>query len=683
MLRPPRRIRVSEGVQASLQIANPSGSFGNWSPEVSPYMVKPLDLSDSRLYEAVIFVGPARSGKTVALIDGRLAYTVTCNPADTLIIQTSQAQAEDFSKTRITRAIRSSPELQSRLSPRAHDDNVLLKFFRSGMSLRFGWPSLSVLSGKDIHDVLMTDVDNFTGDLTIDEAFGYALKRIQTYMSAGILIAESSPAKDVLDAKWRAQTPHEAPPAKGIAALYNRGDRHRWYWPCPACKEYFQAAPGVDDFHLPPFDELIQRVKTDDTLALARRYSILFCSRCHEGIEHKWKKSMNAAGEWVGDGQQIHSDRSLTGAKIVSKTASFWLGGVAAAYQSWESLVERYLQALKTFALTGEERALKATTNVDQAACYVPRAIISRRSTTEIQERLEEWVRGTVPEGVRFLTAAVDVQSNRFVVEVFGWGIGLEGWLIDRFTISTSKRKEGDGFAALDPAAYLEDWDVLIDQVIDRTYDGLQSKLVTCDSGGKAGVTARAYSFFRQLRKKHKHRRFRLIKGSSRLDAPTINLTMPDATDRKDRKSGGRGDVPVWVINTNVLKDAVVGDLARTEIGPGFVHLARWLLDEDGFFDEYEAESRTDKGWQNPTKARNEAFDLHVYNRAACKILKADKINWQSPPSWARRLEKKPADGAAAPTVVTEQAQPAAPPRVNPSRRPSGWMNNRKGWMKR
>ena len=72
MLRPPRRVLPSEGARA-LEIANPSGSFGPWSASVAPYMVEPLDETSSRLFEAVVFVGPARSGKTVALVDGRLA----------------------------------------------------------------------------------------------------------------------------------------------------------------------------------------------------------------------------------------------------------------------------------------------------------------------------------------------------------------------------------------------------------------------------------------------------------------------------------------------------------------------------------------------------------------------------------------------------------------------------------
>lgn len=224
MIRPPRRIRVSEGARV-LQVANAAGAAGGWDPDTTPYMVEPLDTTGSRHYEAVVFVGPARSGKTISLIDARLAYLITCNPADAMVVQMSKDAAEDYSKTRISRSISASPELRSRLSPRAHDDNILLKFFRSGMSLRMGWPSVSVLSGKDIHDVLMTDVDNYTGDLAIDECFGLALKRTQTYMSAGMVVAESSPATDYTDGAWKPQHPHQGPPAAGIAALYARGDR--------------------------------------------------------------------------------------------------------------------------------------------------------------------------------------------------------------------------------------------------------------------------------------------------------------------------------------------------------------------------------------------------------------------------------------------------------------------------
>lgn len=686
MLRPPRRVLVSDGAQA-LHIVNPSGAGGSWSPEVAPYMVKPLNMTASRLKEAVVFVGPARSGKTVALIDGRLAYTITCNPADTLIIQTSKEQAEDFSKTRITRAIRQSPELLSRLSPRAHDDNVLLKFFRSGMSLRFGWPSLSVLSGKDIHDVLMTDVDNITGDLSIDEAFGLALKRIQTYMSAGILVAESSPARDYTDARWKGKTPHEGPPASGISSLYNRGDRHRWYWPCPSCKEYFQAAPGIDGFQLPPMDELLERVRVDDTLAMAKRYALLFCTHCHEGLEHRWKKAMNAKGDWVADGQVIRADGNIEGEAIESRTASYWLGGVSAAYQSWESLIERYLQALKAYALTGNEKPLKTTTNVDQALPYVPMAARSDGDPSEMQGRAEPWPRDTVPEGVRFLTAVTDVQGNRFVNLVLGWGPsedgGLQRWVVDWFTLKTSQRPDGSGgFLPLDPPTYLEDWERLIGKVIQRRYplsDGsgrsMPIRYTGIDWGGKAGTSSRALEFWRSLAKRKLGWCVRLVKGEKGKSVALCRETYPDARKRKDRKPGSVGDVPQLLLNVDRIKDTVAANVARTEPGPGYHHFPQWL--PTSFYDELTAESRTPDGWKNLANRRNEAFDLCVYSEGLSLWQRFGAINWSRPPAWAAPWDTNP-------DVITDlDVPPPSTPRAMPAPARKSWVNREKSWIKR
>lgn len=680
MLRPPRRVKVSEGAQ-SLQIANPSGSFGKWSPAVAPYMVKPLDLTASRRYEAVVFVGPARSGKTVALVDGRLAYTVTCDPADTIIVQTNQDQAEDFSKTRISRAIKASPELAAQLSPRAHDDNVLLKFFRSGMSLRFGWPSLAVASGKDIRVVLMTDVDNFTGDLSIDEAFGLFLKRTQTYMSAGVLVAESSPAKDYRDGKWHPKTLHEAPPAPGILSLYNRGDRHRWYWPCPECKTYFEAAPGIEGFNLPPLAELLERVRVDDTLALANSHSLLFCPHCHVGLEQRWRRQMNAKADWVGDGQTINPDGSITGELIDSRTASFWLGGVAAAYQSWSSLVERYLQAVKAFATTGDEKSLRTTTNVDQAMPYLPMAARSDGNPDQMQARAEAWPAGVAPDGVKVLTSQVDVQGNRFVVLVLGWGPsptgGLERWVVDSFTLKSSRRTDGaGGWLPMEPAKYLEDWERLIEKAIDRRYPTQSGEEIAIrgtiiDWGGKSGTSSRAMDFWRSLRKRRLHHRVRLGKGDGRLTIPLVSETFPDARKRQDRRSGATGDVPQLLMNVNRLKDMVAANVARHERGPGHYHFPEWLA--ASFYEELTAETRTDKGWVNLAGRRNEAVDLCAYGEALGMWMKLPAIKWDRPPTWAKPIPvEKPVEAEA-----TEAAEPTPQPRkfVRTPRR-SGWVKN-------
>ncbi len=665
MIRPPRRIKVSEGAKA-LHVANASGAAGKWDPSVSPYMVQPLDMTGSRHYEAVVFVGPARSGKTISLIDARLAYLITCNPADTMVVQMSKDAAEDYSKTRIARGIAASPELRKRLSPRAHDDNILLKFFRSGMSLRMGWPSISVLSGKDIHDVLMTDVDNYTGDLGIDECFGLALKRTQTFMSAGMVVAESSPATDYTDGAWKATHPHHGPPAAGIAALYARGDRRRWYWPCPECGDRFMAAPGYDGFALPPMDELLERVLVDDIQQMARHYSLLHCPSCGVGLDHRWKDVMNQAGVWAGEGQIVHPDGSISGDPLETRIASYWLGGVAAAYQSWESLIERYLQAMRTFASTGEERPLKTTHNVDGAINYVPMAARSSSDPNEMKERAETWPSGYVPAGVRFLVATVDNQANRFVVLILGFGVNesgqLERWVVDSFTLRTSTRSDGSGgFLPLDPPKYLEDWERLVDKVIIRRYPladetgrSMPIRAVGIDWGGKSGTSVRALEFWRSLKKRQLHGRVRLVKGGTKRDAALFKETYPDSSKRKDRKSGSAGDVPQLLLNTDRLKDTVDANVKRAEPGPGFYHFPDWL--PEAFYAELTAETRIATGWKNLAGRRNEAFDLSVYAEGLALWMKVPSIDWKAPPAWAAEWDENPdvrADDVAPPPART------------------------------
>jgi hypothetical protein len=43
-----------------------------------------------------------------------------------------------------------------------------------------------------------------------------------------------------------------------------------------------------------------------------------------------------------------------------------------------------------------------------------------------LYDRREDYRIGTVPKGVMFLTAGVDVQKDRIEVEVVGWGRGKE-----------------------------------------------------------------------------------------------------------------------------------------------------------------------------------------------------------------------------------------------------------------
>ena len=642
-LRPPKRLTVAEGAASVLVINQPGGYVGPWSATETPYMVEPMNTLASRRHEAVCFVGPARTGKTAGLLDGWVAHAVVNDPGDMLIVQMTQDKAREFSKTRIDRALRHSPKLAALKSASAQHDNTHDKQFRHGMWLRIAWPTVSNLSSSDYRYVGFTDYDRMPDDVDGEGApFALGLKRTTTFLSRGMCMVESSPGRDVADPRWAPATPHEAPPTGGVLGVFNRSDRRRWYWPCPECSEYFEVAPGLSLFNLPSDSELLEVVRTANLEALAKQYAVIACPHCGSVIEHRQKHALNQRGVWLADGEKITPDGVRYGTAASSTIAGFWLGGCAAAYQPWKSILMRYLQGLREYALTGSELTLKTTVNTDQGMPYTPRALVEAAANTgeaRIDDALERFV---VPEWARFLAAAVDVQGGsaaRFVVQVHAVGEHFEQALVDRYEIRDSKRQGvGTEFAPIDPASYAEDWALLTEKVLSATYrtpdEGRELRVLAAavDSGGEDGVTENAYAWWRSLKALGLQHRAMLVKGAPAKDAPLLRETRVGGMGGR-----GKGDVPLFLLNTNMLKDAVHAGLRRATPGPGFIHLPAWV--PKAFHDElFNAEVRDPKtGAWSKIRQRNEAFDLACYIRAVCLRLGVDKIkDWSKAPPWAR-----------------------------------------------
>lgn len=644
-LRPPERLRVSEAATRSLRM-NRLGGVEKYSLDKTPYMAEPMDTVASPHYDAVIFCGPAQSSKTESLIMGSIAYSVTVNPLDMMLVNPTQQNARDFSVLRIDKMHRDSPDIGKLVLKRRDADSKSMKMYRNGMLLFLSWPTISELSGKPIPRMLLTDYDRMPDDIEGDGApFDLARKRTTTFGSYAMTVAESSPSRPQTTRTWIRRTPHEAPPtAGGIMALYNRGDRRRLYWPCPHCNGYFE---GTFD-HL-EWDEHESAVECAETVRLV-------CSLCGEKIYPDARDEMLQFSQWVRDGQQIEIGGELTGSPIRSRLASFWLRGVAAGLSSWQTLVQKYVEAKRNYERTGDEKPLQTFFNTDLAEVYVPRAQEVERLPEILKARAEELPEKEVPEGVRFLIGTVDVQKNMFVVRIFGIlpGMPFDMVLIDAFDIRKSERvDEGGDRLWVKPATYLDDWDVLIDGVLKKTYPlGDQSgrrmmiRMTGCDSGGYAkeklhreGVTTMAYAFQRKLKERGLSGRFHLVKGDPRADAPRSGISYPDA-QRKDRLAAARGDVPVLLLNSNRLKDDLSARLECQVPGTGMYRFPNWL--PDSVYTELCAETRGPSGWENKAGGRNETWDLSYYCIGLCvsSLIRVDGIDWAKPPGWAAEWDK-------------------------------------------
>ncbi|MCK6889788.1 phage terminase large subunit family protein [Enterobacter kobei] len=637
ILRAPRRMPVADAVGTYMRVPMGAGNSVPWDPDLAPYVIEPMNCLASREYDAVVFVGPARTGKTIGLIDGWIVYNIVCDPADMLVIQVSEEKAREHSKKRLDRTFRCSPEVKNRLSPRRNDNNVYDRTFRAGNYLKLGWPSVNIMSSSDYKSVALTDYDRFPEDIDGEgDAFSLASKRTTTFMSSGMTLVESSPGRDIRDTKWRRTTPHEAPPTTGILSLYNRGDRRRLYWPCPHCGEYFQ----------PEMDNMTGYRDSSDPV-LASEAAFLQCPACKGRITPDMKRALNMKCVWLRDGQSIDRKGQVSGDGRRSRIASFWMEGPAAAYQTWAQLIYKYLTAEQEYESTRSEETLKTVINTDFGRPYLPRASLEQRKSELLEQRAEDVPKRSVPDGVQFLTATVDVQAGRdrrFVVQVTGYGSMGERWIVDRYNIRYSLRCDGNGESIqVDPASYPEDWDLLLTDVFEKTWSlasdpskGMRLMSMAVDSGGEDGVTDNAYKFWRRCRREGLGKRIYLFKGDSVRRSKLIQRTFPDNTGRSTRRAQATGDVPLYLLQTDALKDRVNNALWRDSPGPGYVHFPAWL--GSWFYDELTYEERSNEGkWSKPGRGANEAFDLLVYADALAILSGYEKIKWPSAPEWARR----------------------------------------------
>lgn len=684
ILRAPRRMRVANAVAQYMRVPMGAGNSVPWDPLVAPYVIEPMNCLASREYDAVIFVGPARTGKTIGLIDGWVIYNVICDPADMLIIQMTEEKAREHSKKRLARTFRVSPEVVSRLSPNKNDNNVYDRTFLAGNYLKIGWPSVNIMSSSDYKCVALTDYDRFPEDIDGEgDAFSLASKRTTTFMSSGMTLVESSPGRNVKDVKWRRTSPHEAPPTTGILSLYNRGDRRRWYWPCPHCGEYFQ-----------PCGDVVAGFRDIADPVLASEAAYIQCPFCSGRIMPEQKRELNGRGVWLRDGESINADGSRYGDPRRSRIASFWMEGPAAAYQTLSQLVYKLLTAEQEYETTGSEETLKTVINTDWGLPYLPRASMEQRKSELLEQRAEPVPSRSVPDGVNFLVATVDVQAGRhrrFVVQVTGYGSRGERWIIDRYNITQSLRGDSDGESQrIDPASYPEDWDVLLTDVFHKSWplasdpsQQMRLMAMAVDSGGEDGVTDNAYKFWRRCRRDGLGKRIYLFKGDSIRRAKLITRTFPDNTGRTGRRAQAAGDVPLWLLQTDALKDRVNNALWRDSPGPGYVHFPDWL--GSWFYDELTYEERSSDGkWSKPGRGANEAFDLMVYAEALVILHGYEKIRWPDAPEWASRetwLECVPDSTEPSPTpepvstpVKKQKRKKTVTDDVNPWLTSGGWL---------
>lgn len=382
-------------------------------------------------------------------------------------------------------------------------------------------------------------------------------------------------------------------------------------------------------------------------------------------------------GAWVGvkSGRRYGPDRVWRDTAGMPCRPPKTLGvEVWAAYspqRAWTDIVEEFEKAVRALE-TGDSGPMQLFVNETLGQAW--ELVGDRSDEHELQKRADDYPLNTVPAGALVLTAGVDVQRNRWEINVWGWGRGLESWLVADHVIEGNPANE-------------QDWEAVTQYLHSRFPQAWRS-------GGSLGISAISIDSSDQTQAVYNWVRktagqfpaLRAIKGSSEDHKPIL---MPATS--QDVDYGGHKwpkGIQLWGTGVDTAKDLLLGQLAIEIPGPGYVHTSKQLPRE--WYEQLTAEQRIlvkiqgrDSYKWVKRRPRNEKLDCRNYALHAAYSL---RLHTMTDAQWARMeaAVQPPPDlfDLAEPPVMTSTsvhaplpaaapppAAPAAPP-FRPARQP-------------
>ena len=304
------------------------------------------------------------------------------------------------------------------------------------------------------------------------------------------------------------------------------------------------------------------------------------CPHCHESITQAdyLPGGWPLVGTWVckKTGMRYGADRIWRDSAGMPCRPPRTLGvHIWAAYspqRTWPSIVEEFEKAHRAL-IAGDVGPMTSFTNESLGETWEIKGDSSDEHA--LQARAEPYLLGTVPAGGLVLTASVDVQRTWWQINVWAWGRGMESWMIDRQIIEGNPAIESD-------------WKPVTDH-LQRRYRQLWH-------GGTLGISATSIDSSDQTQavynyvRLHQHLlpNLRPIKGDTNDNRPILGAASMQDVDWRGAKI--KNGIKLWLVGVDNAKDLLLGQLAITEPGAGYVHFSNELPRE--FYEQLTAEQR-------------------------------------------------------------------------------------------
>jgi phage terminase large subunit GpA-like protein len=605
----------------------------------TPYNVGPMSSLDDARCHGIVMVKPSRSGGT-AVAENYAFKLMKFGPMTHISwVLNSDEAVTDYVRNVVRPMFELHTDLQARIGARRGEDT-------DGFKRISGYP-FEWLSAKD-----STFRNRQPGFMVSDETDGWAKKFAsspRTQIDGRQKLLGNRRKAAIMshpDLGYRA----------GVAAAFEDTSRGIFVMTCPECDGHGAAYATKYWDDVPEFKLTWTRneeLPVDERVALAESSAALVCPHCGSALSDDQRRAMVDAAltrddesidGWMHRGQLLDQERGVVGEPTPHSWHGFWVHGTMLKTENIAKLARDYEQALIKFERTKDASELKEFLSKQLGEIFEGAATTGGISARALKQRVAEagYDRGSVPEGVEFVTASVDPGRRTLDVLFTGWDLRGRSWVIDRQTIRQRFMDDGQ-WRDIDLYNRIGDWDVLWQAVLNRHFPLVSNTdlvlpvaTVVLDSSD-GNVTWKAREFARRAALAGyawgTWPRLKLIKGQA-----GKRPMLPEAPSRIDKDEGGRPVEPVLMeyrLGVDALKLQTLERLAVRQGEAGAVEFPRDL--EAHYLDQFFGETLIDGKWVR--NGPNESLDLFGYCEAGRQMLKPDReeIDWTGArPIWAK-----------------------------------------------
>jgi phage terminase large subunit GpA-like protein len=599
---------------------------GPFIPE--PHQPEIMDAWDDPRVRGLVLIGCSQYTGKSAIMANIIGRAIDLEPVNMMVVHPTIKAAERWAKGRLEPMAEATECLHEKIPPRKArngEQTILHRQYPGGQMFINGANAPTDLAAQTVRWAFFDETDRF------EASAGHEGDPVELGIQRTVDYGEF--------AKWWMSSTPTIYGRSRIERAFEGSDQRIREAKCPKCGEFFEILWQHVLFTDP---------ETGEKLA---ELAHIRCPLCEKPWTESDRRKAIRMARWRATAE-------------FNGIAGFRINAFVCPRADLVSLARRFIAAL------GNPEQEQTFANTVEARSWRPKA--DAPPWESLWARRESYSAHALPDGVRCITAAADVQKDRLEVRVWGFGKGAECWHIETRPL-------------LGPTNREEVWQEL-DKLLDETWQNASGSefhldRLAVDSGA---FTEEVYAWGRKYRSS---RRVMLVKGSKEQSAVVLGLPSKEEIGRRGKKA--KYGLRVWPVGGAKAKQWLYQKLAlpmpteNQEFPAGFVHLSTRVSSEEvKQLTSEELRSGKDRygrprmEWHVKPGHENHALDCWVYAYAAA-------IEWglwrKSDAEWDRLAAEmigplKPSAPVAAatpapssgPAKIPSTIQASAPPSINP-----------------